>query len=163
MATRSLALLGLLASLALLIAACGDDALSDEAYFEALQEVDADANTEGEAVFERLIGDVTPDDPEGVAAFLVAFRATWEDARANAAALDPPSDLATAHDALVEAMDAVIEEVGAVLAEAEAGNVDAFFAIADPVSLAELGRACAALERLGRDRDIHVSLACTDQ
>ena len=162
MATRSLTLLGLLASLALLIAACGDDTLSHEAYFQALEAQSADADAQGEAVFQRLIGDVAADDPESVVAFLVAFRATFEDARANAAALAPPSDLTTAHDALVEALDAVVEELGVALAEAEAGNVDTFFAIAEPVAFAEFRRTCAALERLGRDRDIHVSLACTD-
>lgn len=159
---RSLTVLGLLALLPLLVAACGDDTLSDEAYFAALEAESADAAAQGEAVFERLIGDVAVDDPESVVAFLDAFRATWEDTRATTAALTPPSDLATAHDALVEALDAVIEELGVAVAEAEAGNVDTFFAIAEPVALAELERACAALERLGRDRDIHVSLACAD-
>ena len=63
---------------------------------------------------------------------------------------------------LVEALDAVVEELGVALAEAEAGNVDTFFAIADPVAFAELERACRRLRQLAAERDIQLSLTCAD-
>ena len=143
---RFLTVLGLLATLALFVAACGgDEALSDREYFAALGDAAADAEAQDNALDEAFPFDEPPD-AETVAAFLEALQAIFVDARADIAALAPPPELAAAHDAMVVAQDAVI----AVFDEAR-GVFD------------EFERSCTTLAQLAADRGIAVELFCGDE
>ncbi len=172
---RSLTWLGLLATLTLLLAACGgddslgvddrlgaaDDRQAVEAYFEALESLAADVDARGEELVETLLGDVVDlPDPETLAVLLDAWQELFEDARAAVAALAVPSDLAPAHAAFVAAIDAVIAETKEGRTRAEAGDIGAFVEIS--AAFAEFERTCTALERLAGDRGIDVALSCGD-
>ncbi|MCZ6544900.1 MAG: hypothetical protein O6913_04235 [Chloroflexi bacterium] len=157
---RSLALLGLLATLALLLAACGgDDTLSDREYFAALEAVSADAEARDAAIPEP-----SPDDPESVPAFFELFQALFVGVRADLAAIAAPTELAAAHDAFVEAIDAVIdnlERVRGAGADETIVDVLAFFEAND--AFGEFNRACATLQQLAADRNIDFVFDCTDE
>ena len=163
---RSFAWLGLLATLALLVAACGDDTLSDEAYYAALADVGADSDARGDALFATFAteaGDALVD-TEAATTFLDGFQAIFVDARAVVATLAAPRDLASAHDAFVEALDTVIDELEEGRAQVAAGaDIVAIFLDLQLAAFDELERVCDRLERLGRDRDIHVTLSCADE
>ena len=158
---RARAALGLLATLALLVAACGgDDALSDREYFAALEDVNAAAEARDDA-----IPDPSPDDPESIRMFFDDLRTSFVDTRADLAALAAPTALAAPHDALVDAVDRVIVEIERVReadTEATLADVRAFFA-SDGID--EFNRACAMLHQLAADRDIAFVFDddCTDQ
>ncbi len=83
---RPLPALGLLATLALLVVACGgDDALSDREYFAALEAVSTAADARDVAIPE-----LSPEsDAEAVTAFFDAFQALFVATRADIAALAP--------------------------------------------------------------------------
>jgi hypothetical protein len=156
---RSLLWLGLLAALALLVAACGsDDRLSAETYFASLEEVFDDAETRGEGLFEAL-GDQP--DAEAVATFLVAEQELFSGARPDIAALSPPSELAAAHKALLDAMDAAIDEIERAR-ETGTDSLETFFDEADDV-LEEFGRACATLQQLAEERGVDIALSCANE
>lgn len=164
---RSLAVLGLLAALALLLAACGgDDTLSVEAYFEALQEVDADAEARGGAAKDaalQALADADPTDSDGAtAAFFDPLEKSTRAFRADLAALTAPAEVAAAHTALVDATDAVIDEIDKVRARGgDAAFVDLVAFLTDAGDANdEVLRACIALEQLAADRDIDLVLAC---
>ena len=155
--------LGLLATLALLVATCGgEDALTDRAYFEALEEVALAAQAQDEALDAAFPFD-DPPDAETIAAFLEAFQATFIDARAAAAVLAAPSDLAAAHDASVAAQDAVIDAFETARADVETfADLRTFFDEAG-AAFDEFGRACVGLEQLAADRGISVELFCPEE
>jgi hypothetical protein len=168
---------GLLATFALLVAACGggedglrddgslrvdDDSLRVEAYFEALESVATDLDARGEELVATFLSDVVDlPDPETLAAFLSAWQELFNNARSVVAALTAPRNVAPAHDAFVEAIDAVIDETMAARARAEAGDIGAFFEFS--AAFAEFERTCTTLERLAADRGIDVALACVDE
>ena len=165
---QSLSVLGLLALLALLGAACGgggSDDSSAEAYFGALAKVDAAAEARGEAAFRTLLGQDSTD-PEGFARFFDAVEAFNRVLRADLTALAAPADLAAAHDALVAAEDVVIDEIEKV--REAAADVVTFADIETFVSEAgdafdEFRRACVALEQLAADRGIDLVLGCAEE
>ncbi len=153
--------LGLLAALTLLVAACGDEnILSDEEYFEALEDVGADSDARAEPLFDAL-GDEPPD-AETALAFLAGFHALYVEARAAVSTLAAPSDLAAANRAFVDAADAVIVAIEQARVRVEAGDVASVFAEVGPAAFDEFRRACAALEQLARDRGFTVELSCAD-
>ena len=154
--------LGLLATLALLVAACGggDDALSDREYFAALEDVNAAAEARSDAIPEP-----SRDDRESIRAFFDDLRAVFVDTRADLAALAAPTELAAAHDALVDAVNLVIDEierVGEADADETLADVRAFFA-SDGID--EFNRACGTLHQLAAARDIAFVFDddCTDE
>ena len=161
MATRSVTLLGLLASLALLMAACGgEDTLSDREYFAALEDVNAAVEARADAVPQP-----SADDPETIPAFFDDFLLLFTGLRADLAALAPPAELAAAHDALVDAVALVIVEIERVReagAEETLANVSAFFA---GEGIAAFNRVCATLHQLAADRGIPFVFDddCTDK
>ncbi len=157
---RFLTVLGLLATLTLLVAACGgDEALSDREYFAALGDSSADAEARDNALDEAFPFDEPPD-AETVAAFLDAFQAIFIDARADIAALAPPPDLAAAHDAMVAAQDAVITVFDEARADAETFS-DVFDEARGVFD--EFERSCTTLAQLAADRGIAVELFCGDE
>ena len=161
MRIATLSILSVLAALAL--AACGgDDPLSDEAYFEGLEAVGAQSDAQAEPLFEPFADD-TPPDAETAAAFLVGYQALFETASAGTAALVPPSDLAAAHDASLEAMDAVIDEIERARVRVEAGEVDSVFVELRPAAFDDFARVCATFEQLAVDRGFHLQLSCADE
>ena len=166
---RPLMWLGLLATLALLVAACGgeasDDTSSAAAYFEALAAADAVAEAQGEAAVRTLLGQDSTD-PEGFATFFDAVEEFNRVLRADLTALSAPADLAAAHNALVAAEEAVIAEIEKV--RAAAAEVVTFADIETFVSEAgdafdEFRRACVALEQLAADRGIDLVLSCAEE
>lgn len=157
---RLLTWFGLLATLALLVAACGtdDDALSDTAYFDALEGVIAEAADRGADLF-TAFGEAT-DEAEASATFLEAEQAIFEDARASVSALNAPSDLAEAHGAYVDALGGAI---AAIEESRVAGStLEAFFDDAAE-ALDAFGRACDTLQQAAVDRDIAVDLVCGNE
>ena len=158
---RPLIWLGLLAALTLLVAACGDEnILSDEEYFEALEDVGADSDARAEPLFEAL-GDEP--DAETALAFLAGFHALYVEAREGVATLAAPSDLAAANRAFVDAADAVIVAIEKARVRVEAGDLASVFAEVEPAAFERFRRACAALEQLARDRGFTVELSCADE
>ncbi len=88
----------------LFVAACGgNDSLSAEAYFDAIEDLGAAAEARVGGVSELSL-----DDAESVAAFLDNVQAVWAGVRADLAALAAPTELASIHNAYVDAVDAVI-------------------------------------------------------
>ena len=89
---RPLVWLGLLATLALLVAACGgegsDDTSSAASYFEALAAADAVAEAQGEAAVRTLLGQDSTD-PEGFATFFDAVEEFNRVLRADQGAVRP--------------------------------------------------------------------------
>ena len=161
---------GLLAALALLAAACGDDTLSDEAYFEALADIGADSDAAAEPLFAPFAGDesgsaVLRAGAEAAVAFLDGFQALFVVARADTAALAPPSDLAAAHDAVVAAMDEVIDELEEARAQVAGGaDVETIFEHPQPAAaFDEWRRACATLQQLAADRGFELELSCVEE
>ncbi len=153
----SLTVLGLLTVLALLVAACGgDDTLSVEAYFEALEDVDAAG--EAETFFEGD-GD-TPPDAETIATYFDGLHAFGRSFRVDFAALTAPTELAVAHDALLDAVDAVIVEIERV--RATGADIETFFEEGGD-ELDAFGRACATLQQIATDRGIDLELSCADE
>ena len=149
---RPLPWLGLLATLALLLAACGgDDTLSDREYFAALEAVSAAAEAR-----DVTIPELSPEaDAEAVAAYFDAFQALFVETRADLAALAPPTELTTAHDALVDALDAVIDEIEQVReADADESFADVLSFFTAGGGIDEFNRACVTLHQLAADRDI---------
>lgn len=162
---RSLTWLGLMALLTVLVAACGGDGtLSDEAYFEAVEDVGADSDARAEPLFETFSNEAgdAPPDAETATAFLDGYQALFVAARAGTAALSAPSDLAAAHEALLDAMAAVIDEIGRARVRVEAGELESVFTEVEPAAFDEFARACATLEQLARDRGFHLELSCAD-
>ena len=162
---RSLTWLGLMGLLTLLVAACGGDGtLSDEAYFEALEDVGADADARAEPLFETFSNEAgdAPPAAETATAFLDGYQALFVAARAGAAALSAPIDLAAAHETLVDAMDAVIDEIGRARVRVEAGELESVFVEVAPAAFDEFARACATLEQLATDRGFDLELSCAD-
>ena len=151
--------LGLLATLALFVTACGgNDTLSAEAYFSSLQDVFDPADTRTQDLFETL-GDEP--DAEAFAAFLVGEQALFADVRAGTTALSPPSELAAAHDAFLDAMDAAIEEIERAR-EAGKDNLETLFDQAGNV-FEEFGRTCGTLQQIAEERGIDVALSCATE
>ena len=149
---------------ALLLAACGgDEERSDREYFTALEIAAARAEAQDEALDAEFSFGDQPPDAEEVADFLEAFQAIFIDARADIAALAPPVDLATDHDAMVAAMDALIEEFDVARDEVETfADVLVFFNDATPL-VGAYQRACLRLQQLAVDREITVELFCQQE
>ena len=156
---RPLPWLGLLATLALLATACGgDNSLSAEAYFSSLQDVFDPGDTRTQDLFEAL-GDEP--DAEAFATFLVGEQALFARVRAGTAALSPPSELAAAHTAFLDAVDATIDEIERAR-EAGTDNLETLFDQAGNV-FEEFGRTCATLQQLAEERGIDVALSCATE
>ena len=156
---RPLPWLGLLATLALLVTACGgNDTLSAEAYFSSLQDVFDPADTRTQDLFE-ILGDEP--DAEAFAAFLVGEQALFADVRAGTSALSPPSELVAAHDAFLDAMDAAIDEI-ARAREAGTASLETLFDQAGNV-FEEFGRTCGTLQQIAEERGIDVALSCATE
>lgn len=156
---RSLPWLGLLATLALLVTACGgNDTLSAEAYFSSLQDVFDPADTRTQDLFETL-GDEP--DAEAFAAFLVGEQALFADVRVRTAALSPPSELAPAHSAFLDAVDATIDEIERAR-EAGTANLETLFDQAGNV-FEEFGRTCGTLQQIAEERGIDIALSCATE
>ena len=127
------------------VAACGGDGtLSDAAYFEALEDVGADSDARSEPLFETFSNEAgdAPGDAETAMAFLDGYQALFVAARAGTAALSAPSDLAAAHEALVDAMDAMIDDIERARQRVEAGELESVFAEVEPAAFREFARAC---------------------
>ena len=156
---RALPWLGLLVTLALLLTTCGgDEALSDEAYFAALQDVGADSSARAGPLFETLRG--APPDTETALAFLDGYQALLGEARAGVAVLAAPSDLAAANDAFVDAAGAAIAALERARVRVEAGELEAVF---EPAAFAEFVRACVTLEQRAADRGFELELCATGE
>ncbi|HEX4905262.1 MAG TPA: hypothetical protein VFU93_07415 [Acidimicrobiales bacterium] len=118
------------ALVALTLAACGDD--DDDAAETATTAVDTEADatsytsagnelcdrTKGdiEAAFPDFEGEPTLEQAQQLGADLGAAMQRWRD---GVAELDPPSDLADDHDALVAALDGSIEKLEAAASSEE--------------------------------------------
>ena len=147
---RRAPVLGLLATLVLLVGACGgDDALSDREYFAALEEVNAAAEARNDA-----ISDPSPDDPESIAAFFDDLRTSFVETRADLAGLAAPPALAAVHDALVAAMDRTIDEIERIRDGDDGETIAGVRALFASDGIAEFNRVCARLHQLAADRDI---------
>jgi hypothetical protein len=162
-----------LAVLALAFAAMGGWACTDdegneltlEEYFAALEELDATANEQTDALFAGIDNSSDVEDfrgaLSGIPEIVAEFNSGLED-------LDPPDEAQEAHDAAVAAAEAFAEAQETALAEAEDAETveeldetfnDHAFAQADEA----FQDACTDLVQIAIDNNIDVDLGCEQE
>lgn len=161
---------------AVLTGACGSDSdpLTLEEYFAEFEAIDAEVDAQFEALF--------ADFPDGEDAFAdeanleffkeltVDFPRIAGDLVDRLKDLDPPSEVAAAHDELIDAGDALVaafEEGAEQLAEAESmAEWEALSNEIDPtvsVPEAAFDAACLTVLDIARANDIHADVTCDDE
>jgi plastocyanin len=110
---RLLLALSLLIALMMALVACGgDDALSEEEYFQKMDEIDKDLDAQFDAVFS---------DQEATASELQdGFLSAVDSAREQYGAVNPPGDLQDEHDELLAAIDEFGNAMSAVEVDSDA-------------------------------------------
>ena len=156
--TRLLTVFPLLFALILALAACGsDDSLSDEEYFQKMDEIDKDLD----AQFDEVFGgeDATASDVRD------GFVAAVDSARQQYGDVNPPSDLEDEHDELLVAIDefSVALDGAEINADAPADEFEAVFA-EDQVSAANqrVSDAFCAIQAAADEKGIEADVGCED-
>jgi plastocyanin len=156
--TRLLLVFPLLFALTLALAACGsDEALSDEEYFQKMDEIDKDLD----AQFEEVFGgeDATASDIRD------GFAGAVDSARAQYGDVKPPSDLEDEHDELLVAIDefSVALDAAEIAADAPAEEFEAVFA-EDAVSAANqrVSDAFCAIQAAADEKGIEADVGCDE-
>jgi plastocyanin len=149
MLSLSLALVGALA-------ACGgDDALSDEEYFQKMDEIDKDLDAQFEEAFSAQ--DATALEVRD------AFAAAVDSAREQYSDVNPPSDLEDEHEELLAAIDEFDNALGAVEidADAPAEDFEAVFA-EEELSAADdrVTNAFCAVQDAAAEKNIEADVGC---
>ena len=153
---RLLLTLPLLLALVAALAACGgDDALSDQEYFQKMDEIDKDLDTQFEEVF--AAEDATASDLQD------GFTAAVDSAREQYGDVQPPKDLEDEHEELLAAIDDFGEALGAVeiAADAPAEEFEAVFG-EDAVSEANqrVTDAFCAIQDVADEKQIEADVGC---
>ena len=154
--TRLLVVLPLLFAFILALAACGsDDSLSEEEYFQKMDEIDKDLDAQFDDVFggeDATAGDVR----DGFAAAIDSARQQYGDVK-------PPSDLEDEHDELLVAIDefSVALDDAEINADAPADEFEAVFA-EDAVSAANdrVTNAFCAIQAAADEKGIEADVGC---
>jgi hypothetical protein len=175
--------LGLLARLAVLLLAAGvfigscssdSDTLTLDEYFVEFEAIDAEVDSQFDALFSTFPEDEEPfADEANLEVFtdlMVGFPRIVGDATNQFKDMDPPSEVKEAHDALIDAgetlttaLDEGVEGIGdaETMADLETGmsqvgpTVDAAQAAFDA--------ACLAVVDVAMANEIHVSITCEDE
>ena len=175
-----LGLLAISATVLLVFAfGCSDssDALSLDEYFAEFEAIDADVDAQFEAAFEEaFVGFEDEEDFFADEANLPALKeitATFPrilgDAIDRMKVLNPPSEVETEHDNLIDAGDNLVvafEEGVDVIEEAETlEEVDAFLELSPTIDAAEavFDAACLDLVAVGEANGVTVNVTCEDE
>jgi len=156
--TRLLVVFPLLFALILALAACGsDDSLSDEEYFQKMDEIDKDLDAQFDEAFSSQ--DATATDVKD------AFAAAVESAREQYSEVKPPEELKDEHEELLAAVDEFDGALSAaeVDADAPADEFEAVFA-EDAVSAANqrVSDAFCAIQAAADEKGIEADIGCED-
>ena len=164
----------LLLATSVLSGACSSDSdpLTLEEYFAELEAIDADADSEFEAMFANFPEDPFADeaDLEVFKDVVVGFPRIVGDLVDGVNALDPPSEVEDAHQALVDAGEDIIvafdEGVKAINEAETMAEVETVMEQLDPTIDGAQGvfdAACFTVVDIGIANDIHVSVTCGDE
>ena len=138
-------LVPLVAALALMLAACGDDGMSTDEYRAAAKKVCVDAEKATEAVEQP-----TRSTPQAIVDYLGRLLEANERTIARFEKLDPPEDLQKPHDEILAANRDGAATVREVIRKLEGGEDAREVLEASTSKLRDLGeRSNAAAERLG--------------
>jgi len=156
--------------------ACSSDAdpLTLDEYFAELEAIDADVDSQFEALFAEF-----PEDEDSFADeanlplfkdLVVGFPRIMGDLIDSAKHLEPPSELRDAHDKLIDTGEILLvafEEGSEALAEADTmAEWETLTRELDPaISVAEAAfdAACIDVVAIGMANDIHVDVTCEDE
>jgi len=153
---RLLLVFPLLFALMLALAACGgDDALSDEEYFQKMDEIDKDLDARFDEVFSS--------EEESAAEVKDKFAQTIDYAREQYGGVTPPSDLEDEHNELLDAIDNYGETLDATEAGADASFEEVFGT--EEVSAAEerINNAFCTIQDAADEKNIEVDVGCERQ
>jgi hypothetical protein len=156
--TRLLTVFPLVFALMLALAACGtDDSLSDEEYFQKMDEIDKDLDAQFDEAFSSQ--DATATDVKD------AFAAAVESAREQYSEVKPPEELKDEHEELLAAVDEFDGALSAaeVDADAPADEFEAVFA-EDAVSAANqrVSDAFCAIQAAADEKGIEADVGCDE-
>ena len=155
--TRLILIFPLLLVFVLALAACGgDDALSDEEYFQKMDEIDKDLD----AQFEPIFGDEEITAKEGADQFL----AVVDDAQSQFGDVKPPDDLKDEHD---EVLAAISEFEGAMRTAADnASEDDPFFQLFEDEALSAADQrvtdSFCAVQAAADEKNIEADVGCDE-
>jgi hypothetical protein len=165
-----------LLGMAVFTGACSSDSdpLTLEEYFAELEAIDADVNSQFEALFADFpeYEDASADEAnlelfKDLLAGFPRITGDWIDRAKN---LDPPAEVEDAHNDLIDAGEALLvahEERAEVMGDAETtAELETLSREIDPsTTIAETARnaACRAVEDVAIANDIHVSITCAGE
>jgi hypothetical protein len=157
----------------LALAACGSGAsASMSAYFESLEELNADIRAQQQQVdadYDEALAatEFSPAARQGFSDYLTAQQDLALSYVAGAEDLDPPDDARALHEEAIEAYRAFAGEIDAVISDVSRaqtldGLVSALGAPAAIEAAANATAACLALQNLAEDEDVSVDLRCQE-
>jgi plastocyanin len=147
----------LLLSLMLALAACGgDEALSDEEYFQRMDEIDKDLD----ARFDEVFGG---SEEESAAEVKDKFAQTIDYAREQYGGVKPPSELEDEHNELLDAIDNYGDKLDATEVATDASFEEVFGT--EEVSAAEerINDAFCVIQDAAGEKNIEVDVGCERQ
>lgn len=154
------------------LVACGGASASMTAYFEALEELNADIRARQQQVdadYDEALAatEFSPAARQAFADYLAAQQDLALSYVAGAEDLDPPDDARALHDDATEAYRSFAGEIDSVIADVNRaqtldGLVSALGAPAAIEAAANATAACLALQDLADEEDVSVDLRCQE-